>query len=57
MTEATAQKLLTALYELERNVDVSTIRPGKRNSATWGTLKMQAKAAIGDAIAEGYDVR
>lgn len=39
-------ELIAATRALAGNVDVSTIRPGKKNEARWGDLKVAALAAI-----------
>lgn len=43
--------LVAVLRALVQNVDISTIRPGKRNEAKWGELAQAARtvlASIGD---------
>ena len=47
--------LMDALRDVSGNIDVSTIRPGKKNEARWSALNVQAQnalAACGDENAK-----
>lgn len=41
-----AQNLWVTLQSVTMNIDVSTIRPGKRNNERWGDLRGQASRML-----------
>jgi hypothetical protein len=45
-TKMAARNLWVALQDVASNIDVSTIRPGKRNDARWGALREQSAKVL-----------
>jgi hypothetical protein len=41
-----AQNLWVTLQAVTMNIDVSTIRPGKRNTERWGDLRVRASEVL-----------